>query len=431
MLKSEPYWWESAGRPTSPPDVALPKAVDVLVIGAGLTGLAAARILARKGRSVLVLDAMAPGEGASSRNGGMIGGGHRLSTEALIRQFGSNIARDLLYEAHCASRDFTLHLMDDDEIACDYVECGRFRGLWTTKEYDEAGRALDRLKAMVPVDAHMVPDTEQRAEAGTDLYSGGVVYPLHGSLNPAKWVGGLLKAAERAGACVQGKTPVLDLRKNGASYTAATSRGSIEARDVLLATNGYTSAAFAQTKRRIVPLPSYIITSEPLPPETINSIFPKRRMVAESRERHCYYRPSPDGQRLVFGGRAAMFEAPDWIVERELKRLIREIYPDLGTIGFSHLWRGKTGFTFSFLPHVGRIDGIWHAIGYCGSGNAMAPWLGHKAGLLIAGDPEGATAFQKTPFPTRFWHRGYPWFLPFADLLFRGRDIWNAFGRKK
>lgn len=97
MMKSDPYWYEDAGAPQTPPQTSLPRSADVVVIGAGLTGLSAAMELARKGRSVLVLDAMRPGEGASSRNGGMIGGGHRLSVSQLTAQFGEGLAHDLLF----------------------------------------------------------------------------------------------------------------------------------------------------------------------------------------------------------------------------------------------------------------------------------------------------------------------------------------------
>ena len=430
-MTSDPYWWEDAGRPKTPPEEPLPKQVDVLVAGAGLTGLSASLELARKGRSVLALDAMSPGEGASGRNGGMIGGGHRLSIDDLHARFGAGLAHDLLHEAHCASRDHALKVMRDECIACDYAETGRFRGLWTRAEYDSAGTEIDRLKALISVEAHMVPASEQRDEAGTELYAGGTVYPLHGGLNPAKWVGGLLDAARRAGAIVQGKTPVIGVERDGTEHLVHSSRGSVKARDVLVATNGYSGAAFPFARRRIVPIPSYIVASDPLSQDVMRSMFPKNRMVAESRERHCYFRPSPDGTRLIFGGRAAMFQVPDAFAQGELKRLIRQVFPGLGDIGFTHSWSGKTGFTFSFLPHVGQVDGIWHAMGYSGSGNAMAPWLGHKAGLLIAGDPGGRTAFQQTPFPTRAWHRGPPWFLPFADLMFRGRDVWHNLRRKK
>ena len=429
-MKSDPLWWEDAGRPNAPPEAPLPRDADVVVVGAGLTGLSAALALTRKGRSVLVLDAMAPGEGASSRNGGMIGGGHRLSIDQLDAQFGKPVARELLDEAHCASRDHAMALMANEGIACDYAETGRFRGFWTQDEYDTAGRILDRLKGLIPVEAHMVPPASQRAECGTDLYAGGTVFPLHGGLNPAKWVRGLLRATLRVGATVQGHTAVLGVSRNGVAYEVRTLRGTVRAGDVLVATNGYTNAAFAQARRRIVPIPSFIAASEPLPGHTMATLFPKHRMISESRERHCYYRPSPDGTRLVFGARAAMFDAPDGFASAELRRLVRQVFPALAYVRFSHFWRGRTGFTFSFLPHVGQIDGIWYAMGYSGNGNAMAPWLGHKAGLLIAGDADGRTAFQQTPFPTRPWHRGRPWFLPLADVLFRGRDAWHNIRRQ-
>ena len=154
-------------------------------------------------------------------------------------------------------------------------------------------------------------------------------------------------------------------------------------------------------------------------------------MVAESRERHCYYRASPDGTRLVFGGRAALFNAPEAVAQSELRGLMTQIFPQLKGVGFSHSWRGRTGFTFDFLPHVGKENGVWHAMGYSGSGNAMAPYLGHKAALLMSGDRDGETAFSRTGFPKRWWHQGSPWFLPFADLVFRARDVWTNAGRGK
>jgi len=398
--------------------------VDVVIVGAGLTGLSAALTLSARGKSVLVLDALAPGEGASSRNGGMIGGGHRLSIDQMTQAFGRETALSLLREAHVDSRHYALKIMQRERIDCDYSETGRFRGLWTASEYEASARGLDRLQALVDVDAWMVPKTEQKAEAGTDLYAGGTVYAKHGGLNPAKWVAGLLQAALRAGAMVQGHTAVLSLTKRGSTHVVETPRGAVRCGAVLAATNGYSDTALPSARRRIIPIPSYIMATEALPQATMSELFPKGRMVAESRERHCYYRPSPDGRRIIFGGRAAMFQAPNWFAEDELKSLMRKIFPELGKVAITHVWSGRTGFTFSFLPHVGQIDGVWYAMGYSGSGNAMAPWLGHKAACAMLGDAEGETAFRKTPFPTRAWHRGRPWFLPAADVLFRARDIY-------
>ena len=397
----------------------------MLVIGAGLTGLSAARTLARAGKAVLALDAIQPGEGASSRNGGMIGGGHRLALETMRARFGHDTALCLLREAHLDSGDFVKSLIDDENIDCDYAETGRFRGLWRDTEYERAARDLERLQQLIPLEAEMLPRARQQEEVASDLYRGGTVFYHHGGLNPAKWVKGLLNSALAAGAKIQGATPVTEIERDGVAYRVTTPRGSLRAGAVLAATNGYTPAQLAPLKRRIVPIPSFIVTTDPLDRGRIDELFPRGRMIVESRDRHCYYRPSPDGERIVFGARAAMFDAPEGLVMRQMRSLLRQIFPQLNDIEFSHSWRGFTGFSFDFLPNVGRIDGIWHAMGYSGSGNAMAPWLGHKAALQILGDPEGETAFSQTGFPLRWWHRGRPWFLPFADLTFRLRDAWN------
>lgn len=425
-MKNTPFWWEDAGSPPSVSAVPLPRRCDVVVIGAGHSGLSAARTLAKRGKHVIVVEKERPGFGASSRNGGMIGGGHRLSVGQLEHRFGERIGHAILREAHIDALDFARSVIESERIDCDFSQTGRFRGLWLPGDYERSARELDRIRKIIPVEAWMVTRKEQHAEIATDIYAGGTVYPAHGALNPAKYVFGLMAAAKRAGAAIHSDAPVLHVERTGTVYKVTTSRGAIEAASVLAATNGYTTDALPFERRRIIPVPSFLVATEPLGAETIRRLFPTGRMVAESRERHCYFRPSPDGTRLVFGGRAAMFEAPEKFVQAELRRLVCEVFPDLRSVTFTHSWRGRTGFTFDYLPNIGRNrDGVWHAMGYSGSGNAMAPYLGHKAALQILGDPEGETGFTHTPFKTRFWHLGAPWFLPFADVLFRVRDMNN------
>ena len=359
----------------------------------------------------------------------MIGSGHRLSVGATVAQFGESTAKALLREAHLDALAYCKSVMQEEAIACDFSEPGRFRALWRSTEVDAESRALDALQRLVDVEAEVLPRARQQEEVATDLYAGGVVFPKHGGLNPAKWVAGLLAAAQRAGALVQGETPVLSLRRDGARHHAETPRGAVKAGQVLIATNGYTPSQFAALKRRIVPVPSFIVVTEPLGENRVKSLFPNGRMIVESRFRHCYYRPSPDGTRVVFGGRAALFDAPESFAQSQMRGLMTQVFPELKDVGLTHSWRGYTGFTFSFLPHVGEEDGVWHAMGYSGSGNAMAPYLGHKAALRILGDPEGETAFSQTPFPGRWWHRGRPWFLPFADAAFRVKDAMHGIRR--
>ncbi len=424
-IKSEPYWWEDAGTPVSPPLQPWPDEVEVLVIGAGLTGLSAARTLARAGKSVLVVDSSTPGSGASSRNGGMFGGGHRLSIEVMEAKFGHDTAHRLLREASLDAPDFAHSLMLENNIACDYQETGRFRALWRKSEYESVAKDLTKLQKIIPVEAEMLPASRQNEEVASDIYAGGTLYHRHGGLNPAKWVAGLMNAAVNAGSVIQGDSAVTAIEKQGRHFRITTARGPLRAGTVLVATNGYTPQVFSDLKRRIIPVPSFIITTEKLGREHIDQLIPNGRMIVESRERHCYFRPSSDRSRIVFGGRAAMFDAPETFALREMKKLLAQVFPGLKGVNITHSWRGLTGFSFDFQPHVGQADGIWHAIAFSGSGNAMAPYLGHKAALQILGDAQGETAFSKTDLPTRWWHQGNPWFLPFADLTFRGRDLVN------
>ena len=286
-----PYWWDIAGHPEPTPVEELPREVDVLVVGAGLTGLSAARTLATAGRSVLVLDQGSPGIGASSRNGGMIGGGHRVHADELVGRYGHELAAAQLREMHIDSVEFAKRLMATEEIECDFDECGRFLAMWLASDYEAFARNLDQVTKLAPVSAEMIPRADTRDEVATDLYCGGAVYHFHGGLNPAKWVAGILKAAIRRGALVQGDTPVQALERVGAAHIATTPRGLIRAGSILLATNGYTDGRFGTVGRSVFPVPSFLITTDHLGSNRVRALFPTSRMIVETRERHCYYRP--------------------------------------------------------------------------------------------------------------------------------------------
>ncbi|MDG1424329.1 MAG: FAD-dependent oxidoreductase [Paracoccaceae bacterium] len=429
MTKLNPYWWELTKRPAASEQQALPKEVDILIVGAGLTGLSAARTAAKAGQSVLVVDQHSPGFGASSRNGGMLGGGHKLSIAEMTARYGEHIALGLLREAHLDSADFVRKVMTEEAIDCDYDQVGRFRGFWHTHEYETTARELEQLQKLLPIEASLLSQAQQHQAVASDLYRGGVVYHQHAAINPAKWVFGLHRAAVDHGALIQGNTAVLGLQKSPHGYLVNTVRGMVKAGKVLLATNGYTPPQMAALHRRVFPVPSFIITTENLGRERIKQLFPSDMMVVESRARHCYYRPSPDKTRIVFGARAALFDAPEKFAMGQLRKLLGQVFPQLGQIDISHSWRGFTGFSFEFMPHVGQIDGVWHAAGYSGNGNTLAPWLGHKAALQMIGDPAGETAFSHSVLKTRWWYHNRAWFLPFADLAFRGRDFWSDWSR--
>ena len=429
-LSADPLWWDDAGAPESPGDGPLPEETEVLIVGAGLTGLSAARELALAGRGALALDSGAPGIGASSRNGGMLGGGHRLSAAQLTERFGEETATRMLREAHVDSAAYALSLIEEEGIACDLQRTGRFRGFHDPLLAVPAAKEIARLRDRIGLDAHILPRAEQQAHVSSKIYYGGAVYPRHVMLNPAKYHRGLLAAARRAGAQVEGGAAVTGLTRDGRGWVAQTARGRVRAQEVLMATNGYTPAFAAALRRRIIPVPSFIIATEKLGPNRVRALFPTGACVVETRDRHCYFRPSPDGARIVFGGRAAMTPISARAAVRALSRLMAEVFPQLGPVAITHSWRGFTGFTFDYLPSVGRIDGVWHAMGYSGSGNAMAPWLGRQAARGILGEDPGA--FAAARFQPKWWNRGrvaaqVPWFMPAVDAGFRGRDAMRRF----
>lgn len=409
----------------------LPSEVEILVIGAGLTGLSAARTLARSGKSVLVLEAGNPGGGASSRNGGLIGGVNRLPFNLLEERYGKETATALTREMHIDATKFAMKLMDDEEIDCDFSLNGRFQACWHRDDYEQHSRNLEEIQKQVPIEADVVPKSRQHEYVATSLYHGGILHSLQGGLNPAKWVAGMLKSTLSAGAIVQGNSTVHSIEPQASAQLANTQQGTVRAGKVLIATNGYSFGDFDRINHAVVPIPSFIIVSDKIGRERVLKLFPSGAAVVETRERHCYYRPAPAGDRVIFGARAAVFDVPDWFADRELKSLLAGIFPLLNDINITHSWRGNTGFTFDMVPNIGNSGHVWHAVGYCGNGNAMAPWLGHKAALQMIGDPEGETAFSRTGLPTRWWYSGWPWFRPFADIGFRIRDAISNVRKKR
>ncbi len=413
----EPWWWEAA-RPEWREGEALPTSVDVLIVGAGYTGLSAALTLARAGRSSLVLDALAPGDGASTRNGGMIGSGHRLSLTALQRRYGRERALALLREG-LESLEFTAALIARERIECRFVRSGRFRAACRPAHYEAMAREIERLRAAIGLEADMVPRAEQHREIGSEAYYGGCVYHRHGGLQPALFHRGLLERAQAAGARIAGHAPVTAIERDGERFAVRVHGQRITARDVIVASNGYTGAATPALRRRIVPVASYIIATEVLSPQTLARLIPNARMIVESGMRHAYYRIAPDGERLLFGGRAALTPIDLRQSAVRLHRFLRMLFPDLAGARLTHSWSGFVGFSRDGLPHIGVHDGVHYAMAYCGSGVAMAPYLGHKIAQRLLGAKEAATAFDGLAFAPIPLYTGRPWFLPALELYHR------------
>ncbi len=416
-VPGRPYWWDGVAWPS--PEGRLPKKTDVLVIGAGYTGLSAAIAAHDAGARVLVIDSGQPGQGASTRNGGMLGAHPRVGWDTLAKRYGPLVADALFSEASDALR-WVKDLLNKEQISCDYEECGRIQLAYTSGQFAAQQRLAKQVSEKGGGPCMILSRDELPSNIVTPLYKGAILFPTHGALHPAKYLLGLLSAASRRGVPVLSNCPAVDIQKAGATWRVSTPQGSISVDKIILATNGYTGWQFKWFNRRVFPVPSFVIATEALAPEILQALAPGRRMLVETRRHHCYFRVSPDGSRFLFGGRAALVDIDLSTAARRLHRKMVEIWPKLREVRLSHVWTGNTGFSFGQLPHVGERNGIHYAMGYSGGGTVLAPWLGRKAALRTVGALDGETAFSQTTLSSRWFHRGgRPHFLRPVDLWYR------------
>lgn len=414
-ILERPFWHEAA--PLDAGAASLPAQVDVVVIGAGFTGLSCAKRVAEAGRSVVVLDAAEIGFGASTRNGGMVGWGHRGRFAPLAKRYGPEGAMEILAEGK-RSLDFTTALIAEEGIDCDFVRSGRYLGAASEKHFNELVAEAEMISKSLRITTHVLSKADQAQEIVTDAYFGGLLFEEHGAVHPGKMHRGLLAAARRAGAVVIGKTPATKIDIDPAApekgAVVATPSGAIKARDVVFAANGYVGAeagALAAFQRRLIPIPSFIIATEPLGRNRVASLMPGGRSYVDTRSVHSYFRPDPTGDRILWGGRASLTPIKQSLATRRLRGHMSSIFPDLRDVALTHSWTGNIAYTRDGIPHIGRLGGVWYAGGYCGSGVAMAPYLGWKLAERITGGPDGAVGLDAAPFLRVPPYRGTPWFM--------------------
>ncbi|QIE47126.1 FAD-binding oxidoreductase [Pseudohalocynthiibacter aestuariivivens] len=419
-FKDQPYWWDAAA-PEDARSSELPKTVDVLVIGSGYTGLHAALRTARAGRSTLVLEAEALGHGASSRNGGQVSTSIKPDFAALKRRYGEDTARGIIHDAQ-ASLNYFQDFIAEEGIDCHLRVPGRFHGAHTAGQYDKLAAYVASMGDGIDTEAFMVPRADQHAELGTDAYYGGIVFPKHASVHPALYHKGLRDVVRKAGAQMVSHCRVTAIDRQAPGFRVRTERGEVMAKRVIVATNGYTTGLTPWQQRRVIPIGSYIIATEELPKAQMDRLIPTNRVLSDTRKLVVYYRPSPDRKRILFGGRVSLKEMNPTITGPRLKSMLVALFPELETVKISYSWSGYVGYTFDTLMHCGQDDGLYYAMGYCGSGVGMASYLGMKIGLQAADDPAGETAFGRIPFPTRPFYTGNPWFLAPSIMVYRFRD---------
>jgi len=427
MTTESNYWLTTTTMPQGTPGNLLGRA-EVAIIGAGFTGLSAARTLAKKGISVTVLEANSIGWGASSRNGGMVLTGLKLSAEVLAKRYGMELTRHM-YATSLESIDLVEQIVREENIDCSFSRCGHLEVACKQSHFDAYARSVEMIAREFHHELRIIPRNELGGEIGSSIYFGGIVDDTSAGLNPAQYVSGLASAALRTGACIYENTRVQQIQRNtqngSRGFSVLTSRGNVFAHNVLVATSGYTSAATPALQKKIIPIGSFIIATERLPETVARELSPRNRMIFDSKHYLHYYRLTPDN-RMLFGGRAAFFPEAKNTIHRSaeiLQRDLIEVYPQLRDSKIEYAWGGTLDFCFDTMPHAGQSDGVYYALGYAGHGVAMATYLGTKMADTMSGGinqiPYAAIPFPGAPLGL---YNGKPWFLPFAGAYYKVLD---------
>ncbi|CAN5466147.1 FAD-dependent oxidoreductase [soil metagenome] len=410
-------WHEQAPPALLDRGARLPGRVDTVVVGAGYAGLAAARTLARAGRDVLVLEKDAFGTGAHSRNGGMAIPELKAGPATLQKTHGE-LGLRLHHEVNEAFDHLEL-VIDHGHIDCDYVRSGQLYLAHSPRLVPHLREVAAEHQALgEPV--RFVEAADLGAEIGSDAFHGGVVYDRTGGLHPAKLHAGLARLAIAAGATVRDRCAATALEDVGRGHWVHTPDGVVEADHVIVTTNAYADGLLPELARRVLPIGSFIVATEPLSPELAAAVSPNGRMFVNTRNLLFYWRLSPDG-RLLFGGRQSLSSASVADAADYLTRAMRQIHPQLADVAVTHRWGGNVAVTLDRLPHVGRIRGAWYATGCNGSGVALNTWLGHRLAQTVLGvtPPPAFAELRHRPIPLHRLRRAY---LPLVGQWFRYQD---------
>jgi glycine/D-amino acid oxidase-like deaminating enzyme len=417
-----PLWHDGVRVPTASPG-PLPASADVVVVGGGYCGLAAAAGLASRGRSVVVLEADRLGNGASTRNGGMVIPELKLGPRALARRYGP-LGGELV-EAVLDAYEFVERLVTDDSIDCDFERTGGLLLAHHPALVPSLREAADEWSGDLDQEARFLDRSELASEIGSTSYEGGFLLEKTAGLHPAKFHAALATRALAAGAVVRDGVRALVVEQTGGGWSVQTTDGPMDAGEVLVATNATADAVVPALARRVLPIGSFIIATEPLDPALADELIPNRRMVFDTKQLLFYWRLSPDG-RMVFGGRTTLGATSMATARDVLYAEMTRVHPQLRGARVARSWGGKVAITLDRMPHCGRIPvlgggTVAFATGCNGTGVALATWLGDRAAAWLSGEC-APPAFAALPFRAVPFHGLRDVYLPAVGWALRARD---------
>lgn len=424
-IVASPLWWDAA-RPPSLSMRAVPATCDVAIIGAGISGLTAALTLAQAGRSVHVFDSHRPGAGAATQNAGIVSAALPVGFGRLSARAGDERARALYGEAHEAHQSL-LAFLSSNAVHCDYQSGGAVFATRHAAQMDSLAREASFCEQTLGIEAYTVLGAGLDTELGAQGYAGALVREDAGTLQPARLHAALLGLAMNAGARIHGETPVTRLvpaigKHADQGAILQTMRGRTHARDVIVTADGYTDTSDPWARRRILPVPIRVITTEPLPGEVLSSLLPSGRALIEAARLRHVARPSPDGARLMFAGLCKHGGAATAAATQALRARMLAAFPGLQTYAISHSWSGLAGFHRGGMPKLYSHANVHYVHGFGGLGLVLSQWLARKMAWRLLDDERGTTAFAASG--SGIWPPGSRrrWFLPALAAWMRTRE---------
>lgn len=423
-MKFDSYWLDTRPAFRAGCEGPVEGRADVAVIGGGFTGLSAALALAQRGVSVVVLEAAQIAGEASGRNGGQCNTGVAQDYASLVARIGAEPARQF-YRAYESAVRSVEAIVAEHAIDCDFRHAGKLKLAAKPQHFAGLAKTFDVLRREVDPDIELIEPSRIRDEIASDGFYGGLLQRNGVQMHMGKFGVGLAQAAVRAGARIYEQAAVTRLaRIDGERHAITCTRGTLVADRVLVATGASQHGPFAWFRRRIAPVGSFIVVTEPLPDAQLNRLFPHRRAYVTSRQIGNYFRVTPDN-RLLFGGRArfAMSSPRSDAKSGEILRAgMAGYFPELADVRLDYCWGGLVDITADRLPRAGQHDGLYYSMGYSGHGVQMSVHMGRVMADVLYG-AAASNPWRELDWPAMPGHFGHAWFLPFVGAYYRMQDF--------
>ncbi len=358
---------------------------DICVVGGGLAGLSTALELARRGRSVTLLEGRRIAWGASGRNGGSVSPAFSAGADAIRKHVDEDHYRQL-YRLSMEGVEIIRDNIRDLRIADAHKVDGRLRVV-RYEATDALRRHCEDQWREFRRDVRLLSRAEVRERLVSDVYFQGIEDLASFHFHPLNYARALARECARLGVTIHEDSPVTQAKLDGPVKQLKTATGQVNARTVVLAMGGYTGDAVPALRRAMLPIATYIMLTEPLGDRVLDAIR-TTAAIGDDRRAGNYYRVL-DGGRIGWGSRITtrVDDPPD--LAESLRRELLSVYPQLQGLRVETAWSGRMAYARHLMPQIGRLaPEVWYCTAFGGHGMNTTAIGGRVVAEGIAGDSQ-------------------------------------------